>query len=225
LYPQLLFTRLCDKANTQDSLPLPPSPIGSSRAGIANSDDDVSLIARLRSGDAKALGLLMDRYAVALHRFVRRIVWRDDLADDVVQDVFVSTWERREELVITTSVRGYLYRAARNLALNVVRHEKVEARAQALLTGDMDANGAHGAGSYVQNEGEVALAAKDLDAVVRRALDMLQPQLREVFLLRRMHGLSYDEIATAMGIKVVTVRSQMSRAVRALAQAVEQGWR
>ena len=195
-----------------------------SRSLPLHSSDDGSLVARLRSDDARALGLLMDRYAAALHRFVRQIVRRDDLADDVVQDVFVSTWERRKELVITTSVRSYLYRAAKNQALNAIRHESAEARARSSLITDVDADGVPVAGGYAQNQGEEAVAAKELDAIVRRALELLQPQLREVFLLRRTHGLSYAEIAAALGLQVVTVRSQMSRAVRALAEAVERGW-
>ncbi|HXC24875.1 MAG TPA: RNA polymerase sigma-70 factor [Gemmatimonadaceae bacterium] len=186
--------------------------------------NDASLVDRMRVGDATALGTLMDRHAAALHRFARRIVRRTDLADDVVQDVFVSLWERREGLVIAESVRAYLYRATRNQALKTVRHEQAEARAQfhAGHSGDAESGAT---GQYAHNEGESDVAAEELETIVRRTLETLQPQLREVFLLRQLHGLSYEEISGTLGLKVVTVRSQMSRALRILTEAVEQGWR
>lgn len=179
---------------------------------------DSNVVQRLRAGDVSALEVLIDLYGAQLQHIALVIVHRTDLADDVVQDTFVNLWNRRESLTDVQNLPGYLCRMARNIAIKVVRHEQAEQRAhdtveRAYQTGTLGA---------AVNDGVVNLEMRELSATIQRVLDTLQPQVREIFFMRRFHGMSYDEIATILGISVISARSQMSRAVRYLAEGLQE---
>lgn len=178
-------------------------------------EGDSELIARLRQNDASALGALMQAYAERLTHIAYLTVRRRDLAEDVVQSVFVSLWHRRAELEITGSVFAYLGRAVRNQAVSVVRHEQAEQRARDTVEDVYTI-----VPRVTWNDGAAELESRELDRRVRETIDTLQPQVREIFLLRRLHGMAYPDIATLLGISVVTVRSQMSRAIRRLIEVI-----
>lgn len=177
--------------------------------------DAAKLVARVREGDDRALGLLMQWYAEELTTFALIIVHRIDLAQDAVQNVFIALWNRRTTLDLTGRVDSYLYRAVRNQAITLLRHEKTTQKVSDEL------QQAYRVGELVAwNEGEASLEADEFDTAVRRALASLQPQAREIFLMRRLQGLNYEEIAAALEISVLTARSQMSRALRKVAETL-----
>jgi len=184
----------------------------------AFAERDAELIARLRQDDVRALGVLMQTYAERLTQIARLVVRRTDLAQDVVQNVFVSLWHRRAELEISGSVFVYLGRAVRNQAISTIRHEQAQQRAHDAVEA-MYAIGPR----VAWNEGAAALEVREIDQRIRHAIDTLQPQVREIFLLRRLHGMAYPDIAALLGVSVLTVRSQMSRAIRRLIDVVREG--
>jgi RNA polymerase sigma-70 factor (ECF subfamily) len=138
-----------------------------------------------------------------------------DTAEGLVEDVFVVLWRQRETLEVRNAVTTYLFSVARNRALNVLRHERVERRWRETE------------GAALRDEPSTPFAAPDdaLDAeqvraAVRRAIDGLSPQRRQVLLLRWEQGLSYAEIAEVVGSSVVAVERQLSRTLKALRLAL-----
>jgi len=172
-------------------------------------DLDDQLLDRLRSGDERALDALIARYHSPLNHLVRRYVGSGDAADDVLQDVFVRIWRTRHTLVLHGSLRSYLYAAARNAAVNAVTSETARRRREALVS-ESDALAVEPIADAVEQA--------ELEIAVRRALDDLPERCREVFLLCRQHGLSYPEVASALGVSLSTVKTQMGRAMAALAR-------
>jgi RNA polymerase sigma-70 factor (ECF subfamily) len=173
--------------------------------------DERALVARVRDGDVRALEALFRMHADALAEFAYHYVRSDALAQDVVQDVFIKFWDRRETLDIHGKVAGYLFRAVRNRALNVAEHERLESRVQAVA--------AHESGVALRtthNDGDVAIEADEFATRVRDALDTLPPRCKEIFLLHREEGMTYQEIAAALGIGLPTIHNQMSRATKRL---------
>ena len=170
------------------------------------------LLARIRAGDRRAFEEVFRAHYRALVAFVHGYVRSRAEAEELVQEVFLGTWLRREGLAATDSVRGYLYRSARNQALNHLRHRRVEREwAAEVKAADPPRTPA----------GDSAVLEKDLAAAVRRAVDALPERCRMVFSLSRDHGLGYAEIAEAMEISVKTVETQMTKALRALREAVK----
>lgn len=187
-----------------------PSPESGERHDAVHQD---ALLTRIREGDAEALVVLMQTYAPMLVRFAASRVHDVDDAQDIVQDVFVMLWQRREMLNIRSSIKAYLLQATRYRVVSFMRSTRSRDRLHDKL--DEGSGMAHGADQ---------LDADELTRVMRAALDVLRPRTREIFLLSRQQGLSYAEIAETLGISLATVHNQMSLATQALAAAVSR-WR
>lgn len=169
------------------------------------SDDE--LAARLRDGDRAAFEGLFRAHYAPLVRHAARLAGSTAEAEELVQEVFLQLWSRRETLAIRESPVAYLYRGVRNRALNAVRHERVvrtwaqsqppEAAEPAVASADTAA------------EDEVARAVRD-------AIAALPDRCREIFLLSREQGLTYAQIAATLGLSVKTIETQMGRALKSL---------
>jgi len=164
------------------------------------------LLARVRDGDEHAFDTIFREHYASLVRCADAMLHRRDVAEEIVQDVLLALWQRRDSLVVEDSLRAYLFRATRNRSLNHIRHLAIERRAEPELSAT-EPGGAPGAENVLGDEMETAL---------RRAIGALPPRCREVFELSRVSGLRYAEIAVTLGISVKTVEAQMGKALRVL---------
>jgi len=169
---------------------------------------DAELVRRIRAGDERALETVFKAHYAGMASFTQRFVRSADLAEELVQDVFLKLWTKREQLAEIETLRTYLFRAARNTALNYLRRQKLERRWQEEQGVDDDPPTSYAADEET-TEQEVALA-------VQQAINKLPPRCREIFLLSRDGGLTYAEIARSLEISVKTVETQMGRALKSL---------
>jgi RNA polymerase sigma-70 factor (ECF subfamily) len=128
------------------------------------------------------------------------------VAEEIVQDVMLELWRRRETLADESSPQAYLFQSTRNRSLNHIRHERVERMGEPYAAREQAVDAP--AQSYVVEE-EIQIALK-------HAVAMLPERCREVFELSRIHNLKYTEIAQTLGISVKTVEAQMGKALRVL---------
>ena len=175
--------------------------------------DEIHLLERIRAGDSDAFDAVFRANYAALVGSAERILGRRDVAEEIVQDVMLEMWRRRETLAVEDSLRGYLFRATRNRSLNHLRHGAIEKRAEPELAANRAESGSSAHAALVEEEIEVA---------VKRAVADLPARCREVFELSRVHGLRYPEIATTLGISVKTVEAQMGKALRLLRERLAQ---
>lgn len=167
---------------------------------------DRELLDRLRQGDRGAFDTIFREHYPAAVSVAERISGERAVAEEVAQDVMLELWRRRESMSVDESLRAYIVRAARNRALNHLRHERMKVR-----------TAPHAAGPTVsQPDAPGRLAEDEIDEAVRRAVDALPERCREVFELSRGQGLKYAEIAAVLGISVKTVEAQMGKALRTL---------
>src|SRR3712207_1563340 len=167
---------------------------------------DRELLDRLRQGDREAFDALFRAHYPALVGVAESIVRERAVAEEVAQDVMLELWRRRDTVSVDDSPRAYLFRAARNRALNHLRHERVKVRTAPLAAGP----------TVTQPDAPSRLEEERIDAAVREAVAALPERCREVFELSRGHGLRYAEIAGVLGISVKTVEAQMGKALRVL---------
>jgi RNA polymerase sigma-70 factor, ECF subfamily len=172
---------------------------------VAPDTGDQAIVARVRGGEYEAFGILFRTYYGSLFQFARRITGSADVAEDVVQDVFVAVWERRETWEVASSVTAYLHGAVRNRALRYARRVATTARLAPFV--ESEASG---------NDIESAVAAADVDAEVARAITRLPSRCRTVYTLRWHHQLTYSEIAHILGLSVKTVEAHVAHALRVL---------
>jgi len=168
--------------------------------------DDHDLLARLRRGDEAAFDSIFRLHYAPIVGFVESMLRGRAEAEEIVQDVMLELWRRRESIAIQESLKAYLYRAARNRALNDLRHQKVKRRAEPLLVGEEAA----------PPVGTAELDHQELEVAVEKAMSLLTPDVRETFEMSRIHHLKYAEIADAQGISVKTVEARMGKALKTL---------
>jgi RNA polymerase sigma-19 factor, ECF subfamily len=164
------------------------------------------LLDRLRGGDEAAFNTIFRSLYAPLVRFAEGLVGSRAVAEEVVQDVMLELWRRREDLAEESSVQAYLFQSTRNRSYNHLRHERVVRRSEPMARGEASRD-APAPSRVVEDEIHVAL---------RTAVAGLPDRTREVFELSRVHGLKYAEIAKVLDISIKTVEAQMGRALRTL---------
>jgi len=180
---------------------------------------DRALLMAVRAGDEEAFAELLSRYWAPLLGFVISLTGSEYGAEDVAQEVFIRLWAHREAWDDRGSPRAYLYRIARNLALNARRDgQAAHRRLASLQTVEVSRNGAFKSKRSDQPEHRVAVRALESD--IRRAVEALPERRREVFALARFQGLSHREIGEAMGIAPQTVANHMRLALEELREAL-----
>lgn len=168
---------------------------------------DACLLSRLRADDAVALRALVDRHwAPLIAHLVRTLGLSRDHASDIAQETFCRLWERRASWRDEGSVWGLLARLGRNIAISEHRRRMARERAAIAL---VDAAGA------VPSPG-CGPEREELRGALEREIAALPGRRREVFVLRRVHGLSHKEIARRMGTSTQTVANQLGHAVATL---------
>lgn len=179
---------------------------------------EATLAARLRAGDESVFEALFVEHHEALWRFAFGYVRSRDVAEEIVQEVFLQLWRDRAECEVRTSLRALLYAAVRNQALNHVRHERIVHRFADHVAPREDAEGeAPPAMSAPHVDAHAEVEAEDLDARVTRAIAALPEKRRAAMSLRWAHDLSAPEIARVIGTTPEAVRVLLTRARQELA--------
>ncbi|MDP9279095.1 MAG: sigma-70 family RNA polymerase sigma factor [Gemmatimonadota bacterium] len=180
----------------------------------AEHDQESNLVARIRRGDETAFESLYLAHHDELWRFAYTYVRSRDVAEELVQDVFLAVWGTRATWEVNTRVRAWLYASVRHLALNHLRHERVVTRT---IGADLSAPDA-AASSMDQ---QLALEAEEIDQAVVHAIAALPERRRIAMTLRWKHDMSSLEIARVLGTSPEAVRTLLTRARADLAALLE----
>jgi len=178
---------------------------------------DVALMDRIAGGDPVAFDTLVRRFWPALVAYAARVVGSADAAEDIVQDALLRIWQGRTKWRGSGSLRAFLYGVTRNLAFNY-QTSWHQARLRPLDLASLERAGQAAAEALDPAD---ALVREDVRASLERALALLPPRRREVFLLAGVHDLSYKEVARIMGIAPQTVANQMVSALAELRTALK----
>jgi RNA polymerase sigma-70 factor (family 1) len=170
-----------------------------------NPDD--SLIGAIRLGNEAVFEEIFRQHYAPLCRYAQSILHDADEAEEMVQTVFLTIWERRETLLITTSLKAYLYRAVHNRCLNRLEQQQTQANHRLRAATELYAD--------VPSPNQAVLA-DELSQHLQRAIETLPDQCRRAFELSRFEELSYKEIAERLGIAIKTVENQIGKALRIL---------
>ncbi|MGH4033594.1 RNA polymerase sigma factor [Actinomycetota bacterium Odt1-20B] len=176
---------------------------------------DALLARRAAEGDEEAFETLVRRHGPVLLRLAARLLGDRTEGEDAVQDAFVSAWRRLPEYRGDAAFLSWMYRIVTNRCLNVLRARRP--------TADLDAVPEPAAPDHQTSVARTVEGKAALDAL-QDALTQLTPQQRACWVLREMHGLSYEEIADAVGISHQAVRGRIFRARRYLTEVMG-AWR
>ena len=175
---------------------------------ISHLKRDADLIARLCKQDEKALELLYHHYYNRLFRFVARITRREDLIDEVINDVMYVVWEKAEsysqQCKPSTWIFGIAYNKVRESLRNAsnINEESLD---------EMDGD------NLLLGENDAGLKQLEMTDWLESAFDALSPDQRAVIELSYFQGLNYSEIAVLMECPENTIKTRMHHARKKLA--------
>jgi RNA polymerase sigma-70 factor, ECF subfamily len=171
------------------------------------------------SDAAAAFRRLFERHFAELYQFAYRYVRAEDTAQDLVHEAFLRLWRQREQVDLGgPAARSYLYTVVRYQALDHLRHRRVEERwrQEYAAPSVLEQN------AVLAPDPDQELAAREIVAAVRHAVDALPLRQRQVIHLRWHQQASYDQIAEALGISPRTVAIHIGRAIQRLREALTQ---
>jgi RNA polymerase sigma-70 factor (ECF subfamily) len=127
-----------------------------------------------------------------------------DEAEDIVQAMFIKIWEKRQSLIITHTVKSYLYKAVYHQCINQFDHRAVREKYQEM--------------SLIENSGIQLpeVFPNELEDRIVTAINSLPKQCRTIFMMSRYQEMKYSEIAKALELSVNTIENQISKALRIL---------
>lgn len=165
--------------------------------------DVQQLLLNITNDDKQAFNQLFLTYYEKLVQFAVHILLQQDIAEDVVADVFTKLWSRRNQLVSINNIEAYLYTAVKNGCFD---QQKMKKRIAA-VTG-------------MQPFSSVLIETRELQGLLKEAVRTLPEQRRLVFLLMKEHGKTSIEVAHILRISRRTVENHLYKAIKTLANTV-----
>ncbi|MCB9377762.1 MAG: sigma-70 family RNA polymerase sigma factor [Holophagales bacterium] len=181
---------------------------------------DEELVRSVLAGDRERFGELVGRYQGRLVNYLYRLVRNLDEAHDLAQEVFVRVYQALDRFDPQYRFSTWLFRVAQNAAIDLIRKRRF--RLVPLTRPDEDGEGTYEVELEADDPGALAaIESEELGEQVRRAIDGLPWEYRELILLRHYGELAYDEIAQAKGMPLGTVKNKLFRARQMLKAALE----
>lgn len=168
---------------------------------------DQNILNGIKAGDVASFKTLFHDYYPMLCHFAEKNGLKLDVAEDIVQDLFVKLWENRNSIAISSSIKSYLFQSTRNQCLNYLKRGEVKRKFEEYVL--------HLHPDYYYNE---AIEEEELNYFIYKAVESLPPKCREVFQLSRFEEKSNDKISQEMGISSKTVNNQIGKAVKIIRQ-------
>ena len=172
------------------------------------------LVKNIKAGDRKAFKELFLKFYDPLCQFVWTYTRSGHISEELVQDVFLTVWELRENLDPAQDIRSYLYRSVRNRALNHIKHRN--------LANEYNNDIEWLKPSPVTQQHSYDTGSTTFEKEVKQAIRNLPDGARRIYILSRKEGLTYREIAAVLDISIKTVESQMSRALKMLRETLSE---
>jgi len=176
-------------------------------AGVGLHGLDLELAQRHARGDVRAFDEVYSRYAVMVFNLALRLSGDPDEAADLTQEIFLRVYRHLDGFSGRSALKTWIFR----VALNHCRERLSRFRPLTQPIGETADGGGEVAIADPRRDPEELAVAADLGRQVASALALLPPPFREAVVLRDLQGLSYEEIAAVLGVRVGTVRSRIAR--------------
>ncbi len=175
--------------------------------------EENQLLLAIADGDERAFELIYYRFSKKIYYFATRILQDEMAAEEVVQEVMLKIWNTRTTLATINHFESYLRVLSRNIALNTLRRQAIENRANEKLKSYWKVEG---------NDTEERVILQETKKLLDQAVAELPPQQREVYKLCHQQGLKYEDAAKQLNLAPSTVATHMKLALRFLRNYLKQ---
>jgi len=174
--------------------------------------NEKEILRRVSEGDQRSFTLLFDLYYQNLGIYIYKITESREITEEIIQDVFIKIWEKRDELTSIDSFKAYLFVLSKNKTLDYLRKIAKARVRQLALQQEIEED------SY---EIDNLSPLEEYSLIIEETVSQLPPQQQKVYHLSRHEKLKYEEIAVQMGISKETVKKHMKLALVFLKQRVK----
>jgi len=187
-------------------------------------EEDRQLVTRAQAGDISAFEALVDTHRDKVYGLALRMTRSEADAAEITQDTFLSAYQHLKDFRGDAAFGSWVHRIAANNALMRLRHRRVvQAAEEELQSPEFTERGS--LAEYPvrdwSRDAEGKILNAELGQAIQEATDRLPEGYREVFLLKDVEGLSYEQIAEATGDSVPAIKSRLHRARLALREAID----
>ena len=172
-------------------------------------EDITLLLKQLQNGSEHAFTILYDQFSKPIYRNILRLVKDEDIADELLQDLFLKIWEIRSNIKLEGSFQSFLYKVAGNM---VYMYFRKTAKDNRLIENLIKA--------YVDHETEGAetiLSEENID-LLQIAIGTLPPQRKHIYTLCKLEGKSYEEVSELLGVSTSTISDHIVKANKTVKQ-------
>lgn len=169
--------------------------------------EDKELIVRLKSDDETSFRAIFYRYHRKIYQFACGFLKDHDLGEEVVQEVFLNFWLYRNQFAADAAISPLLFTMARRIIIDHWRKCASSDKFRRQLTDSLE---------ETSNSTEAYTVSRELKQISQSAIQLLTEQQREVFMLSREEGLTYNEIAERMQISRHTVKYHLTNALNVI---------
>lgn len=167
--------------------------------------EDERLFESIQQGNKKAFNTFFLRYYPVLCAYATQFVGMND-AEEIIQDIMVGIWEHRKEIVIESSLNGYLFRAVKNKCINHMEKLRLHEQVHLFIASN----------KQLQFEDPDFYIVEELTQKIEEVLEKLPVTYREAFVLNRIDRKSYNEIATVLGVSSKTIDYRIQQSLKIL---------
>lgn len=171
-----------------------------------NATVDSQLVELWRMGNENAYRALFDRYFYRLYHYTLKFIHDGRVSEEIVMDVMLAVWQKKQQLNSNRSLSAYLYKSVRNRLIDYLRK-------QSLPTVSLDQTAIEPSADCITDG---RLLHKEMECLYKTGLDRLPPQKKRIFTMSREEGSSYQEIADRLQLSKNTVENHMVAAIRLL---------
>lgn len=166
------------------------------------------MLYRISQGDEVAFGQLFEHFFPGLLSFSTSILKNQHVAEEVVEDVFIKLWEKRDTITLVRNISFYLYKAVRYASINALEKQKKYASLSLDEIGDSF--------SFTYTESDLSLVSKENCQKIAEAINQLPPKCKLIFRLVKDEGMKYKEVSELLNLSEKTVENQMNIAFKKL---------
>lgn len=177
------------------------------------------LVNKFKDGDPSAFETIFKSYHQELLTYARGLIGDTHVSEDIVEELFIWLWENRKAVKVNTSLHSYLNKIVHNRCLNYLKHQKVKQKylKENLQLIKQEEQWQEDYIEFYKNHP----SATDMEKKISEEIEKLPEQCRKIFIMNRMEGFKYREIAEKLNLSLSTVKNQMSIALKKLKEGLE----
>ncbi len=178
-----------------------------------------TLLISIKQGDEIAFKVVYNQFYSRLYYFIYEFIPLNDIVENIVQDTFITLWNKRLELRDDTNLGAYLFTVAKNNSLYKLRDQRYRQKLfSSEVIGEMELNLNLDVLNKIDSS---SFALEEIEKIIEETLEKLPPQCRKVFMLSRFKELKNREIAEELNISVKVVEKHITRALKSFKVALK----